>query len=156
MGAGTRRSWRARERSGISFLNRRNTGPSSGCARCRTGLPTPTGSDPVAMSFGQGQIPFGPAAGNVFDKPSELNLAVPLGLNQDINVPWSPQPASSPQSPRPTIGWDETFPPAYRSLGLAGISSSGNSGVGRDPEASYPWPPGDAAPGKLGAYRAVG
>ena len=121
-----------------------------------TGLTTPTGSDPLAMSFGQGQIPFGPAAGNVFDKPSELNLAVPLGLNQDINVPWSPQPASSPQSARPTIGWDETFPPAYRSLGLAGISSSGNSGVGRDPEASYPWPPGDVAPGKLGAYRAVG
>jgi hypothetical protein len=129
-----------------------------------TGLTTATGSHPLAMSFGQGQIPFGPAAGNVFDKPSELNLAVPLGPNHDINLPQSPQPASSPQfgdttAPRSApsgTAWDETFPPTYRSLGLPGVFPLGNSGVGRDAEASNPWPPGDVGPGKLGSYRDVG
>src|ERR1700730_5922179 len=79
-----------------------------------TGLTTPTRSDPLAMSFGQGQIPFGPAAGNAFGVPSGLNFAVPLVLNQGINLPWSPPTASSPQfgdptaprSARPIIGWD--------------------------------------------------
>jgi hypothetical protein len=116
------------------------------------------------MSVGQGPIPFGPAAGNAFGAPPGLNFDSPSGLNQGFNLRWSPQPASSPQfrdttapqSARPTIGWDETFPPAYRSLGLPDVRSLQNSGAGRDPEASYPWRPGDIAPGKLGAYRDVG
>jgi hypothetical protein len=129
-----------------------------------TGLTAPTGSDPLAASFGQGPIPFGPAAGNAFDAPPGLNFDTPPGLNQDINLRWSPQPPSSPQfrdatapqNAHPSIGWDEIFPPTYRSLWLPDVSSSGNSGAGRDPEASYPWPPGDVAPRKLGAYRDVG
>jgi hypothetical protein len=116
------------------------------------------------MSFGQGQIPYGRAVGNALEKPSGLNFAVPLGLNQDVNLPWSPQPAASPQfgdttaprSAHPIIEWGEAFSPAYRSLGLPGVPSPGNIGAGRDPEASYPWPPGDVATGKLGAYRDVG
>jgi hypothetical protein len=119
-----------------------------------TGPTTASGSDPLAMSFGQN--PFGPAAGNAFGAPPGLNFDTPPGLNQHINLPWSPQPASSPQSARPTIGWDETFPPAYRSLGLPDIRSLQNSGAGRDPEALHPWLPGDVALGKLGAYRDVG
>jgi hypothetical protein len=129
-----------------------------------TGLTTPTGSDSLAMSFGQGQIPFGPAAGNAFgappgrhfDAPSALNFNSPPGLDKDPNLRWSPQPVSNPQSARPTIGWDETFPPGYRSLGLSEVPSLRNSGARRDPEGSYPWPPSDVTPGKLGAYRDVG
>src|SRR5712671_6818209 len=102
-----------------------------------TGLTTPTGSDPLAMSFGQGQIPYGPAARNAFGAPPGLNFAVPLGLNQDVKLPWSPQPASSPQNARSTIGWDETFPSAFRSLGLPDVRSLGNSGAAGDPETAY-------------------
>jgi hypothetical protein len=119
-----------------------------------TGLATAAGSDPLGTSFGQN--PFSPAAVNAFGAPPGLNFDTPSGLNQDINLGWSPQPASSAQSARPTIGWDETFPPAYRSFGLPNVPSWGNRGAGRDPEAAYPWPPGDVAPGKLGAYRDVG
>jgi len=125
---------------------------------------TATRSDPLAMSFGQGPIPFGPAAGNAFEVPPGLNFDSPSGLNQGINFPWSAQPASSsqfrdttaPRSARPIIGWNETFPTAYQSLGLSDVPSLGNSGGGRDPEAANLWLPGDVAPGKLGAYRDVG
>ena len=125
--------------------------------------------DPFAASFGQGPIPFDPAAGNAFEVPSglnfntasALNFGTSPGLNQGINLPWSAQPASSPQfrdttasqTALPGTAWDETFPPTY---GLPGASSAGNSGVGRDPEASYPWPPRNIAPRKLGAYRDIG
>src|SRR5712671_3227658 len=119
-----------------------------------TGLTTAAGSDPLATSFGQN--PVSPAAVNAFGAPPGLNFDTPSGLNQDINLGWSPQPASSAQSARPTIGWDETFPPAYRSLGLPDAPSWGNSGTRHDPEASYPWLPGGVTPGKLGAYRDVG
>jgi hypothetical protein len=129
-----------------------------------TGLTTPTGSDPLAMSFGQGQIPYGPAARNAFGAPPGLNFAVPPGLNQDINVPWSPQPVSSPdfgdptapQSARPSIGWKENLPPTYGPLGLSDFPSLGNGSAGRDPEAGYPWLPGAATLGKLGAYGDAG
>jgi hypothetical protein len=41
------------------------------------------------MSFGQGPIPFGPAAGNAFEVPPGLNFDSPSALNQGVNFPWS-------------------------------------------------------------------
>jgi hypothetical protein len=93
---------------------------------------------------------------------AELRQSV--GAEPGRQLPLVAQPASSsqfrdttaPRSARPIIGWNETFPTAYRSLGLSDVPSLGNSGGGRDPEAANLWLPGDVAPGKLGAYRDVG
>jgi hypothetical protein len=154
---------RAGESNGFGGILGPVAGPFSSPAE-PTNPTTATGSDPPAMSFGQGPTPFGPTAPNAFEVPQRLNFDTPSGLSQDINVRWSPHAVSShqfrdttaPQSARPGAAWGETFPPAYGFIGLPDVPSSGNSGAGRDPEASYPWLPGDVAPGKLGAYRDVG
>ncbi len=126
-----------------------------------TNRTTATGSDPLAMSFGQGPIPFGLAAGNTFEVPPGLSFDTPSGLDQYINLRWPPQPASSPQfrdttapqGARPSIGRDKNLPPAYRSLGLSDVPSFENSGAASDPEAAYPGRAAEGAAGKLGAFR---
>jgi hypothetical protein len=142
-------------------------GPVAGLFSSSSGPATPTTApetDALAAPFGQNPIPFGLATGNAFGAPPGLNFGAPPGLNQDINLRRPLQPVPSPefrdptadQSAPPSTGWNENSPPTYVPLELSGFPSLGNGGAGGDPEAAYPWLPGDATLGKLGAYGDAG
>jgi hypothetical protein len=108
----------------------------------------------LAESFGKWPSGFGATVSN----------DTPLGLNQNVNLPWAPQEFSSPQvretpepqTPRTIVRGTDDSPQTYPSFDFSETPSLGNNGAENRLSAEYPWLRPDAEIAKLAGYRDFG